>query len=177
MFSFVDSRTVLLLVASQVCLLALVRCQEDDRKWQLLLLPLSVWTLMPCSQTFLILICQSQNYVHAKEKKRSCFGAVVTFFARIIRENIENPSFAFLFGFFKENVKVEVLSRSTKKVVCGFICTSRYDATRAEVSTCVKVMKSLEMCGDFKGEKRRVWWTFLFFFCPCCIIINYITVF
>lgn len=33
MFSFVDSRTVLLLVASQVVLLSLVRCQEeDDRK-------------------------------------------------------------------------------------------------------------------------------------------------
>lgn len=30
-----DSRTILLLVASQVCLLAIVRCQvEDDRKWQ-----------------------------------------------------------------------------------------------------------------------------------------------
>lgn len=27
-----DSRTVLLLVATQVCLLAVVRCQEDDRK-------------------------------------------------------------------------------------------------------------------------------------------------
>lgn len=33
MFSFVDSRTVLLLVASQVVLLSVVRCQEeDDRK-------------------------------------------------------------------------------------------------------------------------------------------------
>lgn len=33
MFSFVDSRTVLLLVASQVVLLSMVRCQEeDDRK-------------------------------------------------------------------------------------------------------------------------------------------------
>lgn len=58
---------------------------------------------MPCSQTFLLLIL-IQNYVHAKEEKRSRFGAVVTcaqtFFARIIRENIENPSFFVLF--FKE---------------------------------------------------------------------------
>lgn len=30
-----DSRTVLLLIASHVCLLAVVRCQ-DDRKWQLI---------------------------------------------------------------------------------------------------------------------------------------------
>lgn len=34
MFSFVDSRTVLLLVATQVVLLAVVKCQEEDRKWQ-----------------------------------------------------------------------------------------------------------------------------------------------
>ena len=33
-----DSRTVLLLVATQVCLLAVVRCQEDERKWYVLFL-------------------------------------------------------------------------------------------------------------------------------------------
>jgi len=30
MFSFMDSRTLLLLVAAQVCLLTVVRCQEED---------------------------------------------------------------------------------------------------------------------------------------------------
>lgn len=40
MFSFVDSRTLLLLVASQLVLLAVVRCQEeDDRKLKLFFFP------------------------------------------------------------------------------------------------------------------------------------------
>lgn len=51
--------------------------------------------------------------------------------------------------FFKENVKGEVLSRSTKKVVCGFSCTSRRDTRRG-----VDVRKSDEKFGDVRRLQR-----------------------
>lgn len=170
MFSFVDSRTVLLLVASQVCLLALVRCQDDDRKWQLLL-PLSellkgnhavqlyffiyVFTHLFIMPIKIIYIIFMQKPVY--EKKRPCFCCCCNLRAAFCA-NWKDYWKSFICVVF-----VTIMKR-TKHEGNGFwfyLHIAMWLDSRG-----VDVRKSDENFGkvlQLQGEKRRGWVTFLVF--------------